>query len=293
AVSAAVVVNSNIRSPVRLPSRTVRVLKKPVFELTTTAAETALCRGDQAQATAIAAAFSEAVAEASAALGVVVTTLYWTQHRAVRGERTRMISHLLDGAPTLREELHLPDGHTLTFAIHPRAFFQPNTLQAEVIYGMVVDAADLRGQPATRVLDLYCGTGTIGLALSPYATEVVGIELQPNAVENARQNAVHNAVENIVFHCGDVGKVLEAEGLGAPDDRVVVDPPRAGLNPQALELIGQMGIARLVYVSCNPRSLARDVAALRAYGLKAISVQPVDQFPHTMHVESVAVLERV
>ena len=265
-----------------------------MLELTTTAAEEAEFQGEQVSADAIAAAVAEAVAEVSEGLGVAVTSLYWTQHRAVRGERTRMISHLLSGSPTLREELNLPGGHTLSFAIHPRAFFQPNTGQAEVIYGMVVEAAGLRGAEAPpRVLDLYCGTGTIGLALSPYAAEVVGIELQPDAVENARQNAAHNGVENVTFHCGDVGEVLAREGLGAAGDCVVVDPPRAGLSAQALTLIGEMGLERLVYVSCNPRSLARDLAGLRAYGMAPTAVRPVDQFPHTMHVETVAVVERV
>lgn len=223
----------------------------------------------------------------SAKHDVAFQSVYWTQHVARRGERTRMESEVLAGTPTFREEMILPNGSSLAFEVHPRAFFQPNTLQAERLYGLVVERAALQGQ---HVLDLYCGTGTIGLFLSRFAAHVTGIELQPDAVENARRNAAANGIENVTFHVGDVGKVLAEHKPDA--DVVVVDPPRSGLLPQAREMVEATSARRLVYVSCNPQSLARDLAAFRKSGWTTLSVEPVDMFPHTYHIENVAVLER-
>ncbi len=231
--------------------------------------------------------FARLVREYSAEHDVTFQSVYWTEHVAQRGHRTRMECEVLYGEPFFREEMRLPDGSNLSFEIHPRAFFQPNTIQAEKLYGLVVKRAALAGQ---RVMDLYCGTGSIGLFLSRFAEHVVGIEMQPDAVENARRNAVHNGITNIEFHLGDVGTVLSE--LGLTTDVVVVDPPRSGLNPLAREMVELTGASRMVYVSCNPASLARDLAGFHKTGWKTLSVEPIDMFPHTYHIENVAVLER-
>ena len=265
-----------------------------MVELTTSADTLATRLGVETAAEDIALALTEKILALAAENEVAVTSLYWTQHRAVRGERTRMIHHHIAGRPVLRERLHLPRGEVLDFEIHPRAFFQTNTEQAEVLYTEVLDKAGLLGgKPCDCVLDLYCGTGTIALCAAPYARRVIGIELQPDAVENALQNARLNSIENAEFLCGDVGEVLETSALGDTGaDLIIVDPPRSGLRPDALSLLTEMKANRLVYVSCNPESLARDLAELVGAGWQVDAIQPVDLFPQTFHIECVVALRK-
>jgi len=233
------------------------------------------------------------------------TSIYWTQQYVEQGERTRFIENHLHGSPVLVEKMHLPGEQVLSFEIHPRAFFQPNTLQAELLYAQVLEHTGLlesggredggQGENKTRILDLYCGTGTIGLCMAPYAQHVVGIELQPNAVDNARENARQNGIDNISFFAGDVGAVLQEDAFieaAGKIDLVVVDPPRSGLLKEAREQLKTINAPRIVYVSCNPKSLARDLADLGKFGYTIERIQPVDMFPHTYHVENIAVLTR-
>src|SRR5690606_22008794 len=145
------------------------------------------------------------------------------------------------------------------------------------------------------VMDLYCGTGTIGLCMAPFVGHVVGVELQPDAVDNARRNAAYNGLDNVTFHAGDVSDVLVgplAATVARRDiDLVVVDPPRKGLIRGAVGHIDAIAAPRLVYVSCNPWALGRDLAELQSrYEIAA--VQPVDMFPHTAHIETVVTLVR-
>ncbi|MCB9730009.1 MAG: class I SAM-dependent RNA methyltransferase [Deltaproteobacteria bacterium] len=267
-----------------------------MLDLVTTGLESTTMDGRVVAAAEVARAFRDAVLDAAQRLGAPVSSLYWTRHIAQRGSPTRMEAHHLDGQPVLHEKLHIAGLPPLRFAIHPRAFFQPNTSQAELLYGVVARAAGLDASaPArARLLDLYAGTGTIGLALAPLCREVIGIELVADAVENARANARANGITNARFVCGDVSEALGAEGLDQPGaaDLVVVDPPRAGLMGGAVEALTRIAAPRLVYVSCNPASLARDLGPLRAAGFRLRSVQPVDMFPQTAHVENVALLER-
>lgn len=279
-----------------LQTLTVREGKRTgerMVELTTNHAETVLIGGEGGEerpAREIAEVFAEAAAAAANELGTPLTSIYWTQHRAVRGEPTRLIEHHLAGETVLHEELELPGGHRLRFEIHPRAFFQPNTRGAEIIYSEVVEQAGLREGEPKRVLDLYCGTGTIAMSLSPWASEVVGVELQPDAVENARKNAADNGITNVEFICGDVGEILEEQGLQA--DVVIVDPPRSGLLPFAHEQLEKVDANRMVYVSCNPKALARDLAKLMEKGWSVERVQPIDQFPQTYHLETIVTLTK-
>ncbi len=274
-----------------------------LVELMTSSTPEALCGGEMQPAQDVARAVGEKLLELSAQAGYPITTLYWTQHHVKKGERSRQIEEVLHGPGVYTEELRVADATPLKFDIHPRAFFQPNTLQAQKLYAEVLRAAGLLDAPADHtpprhVLDLYCGTGTIGLCMAPYAEHVLGIELSEDAVENAKKNAEKNALQNITFFAGDVGDVLGEERFVTlsktrPIDLVVVDPPRAGLMPAAMEHLSQIDAARLVYVSCNPKALARDLEILidtHGYSLK--SVQPVDMFPQTLHVENVALLTK-
>jgi 23S rRNA (uracil1939-C5)-methyltransferase len=267
-----------------------------LVELMTTHAEEAFFDGTFVPAEEVARSFLDVSLEAADALDGRLTSVYWTQQRAVRGEPTRFIEHHLHGEPVLREQMHLPGDQVLEFDIHPRAFFQPNTRQAEVLYGEVLDKTGLLEESARHtVLDLYCGTGTIGMCMAPFADKVVGIEMQPDAVENARQNAQTNQIENIEFFVGDVGDILKTDAFtqaAGQVDLVVVDPPRAGLLPDAREHLAQLDAKRLVYVSCNPKALARDLQDLIEAGWSVDSIQPVDMFPQTYHIENVALLQK-
>lgn len=272
---------------------------KWLVEVVTSSLETAVCSGQEAPAREVAERLCEVAEEVAAALGVTWDSVYWTRHHVKKGERTTFTPILIKGHPTLTEEMHLPGGHVLSFEIHPRAFFQPNTLQAERIYAKVLEYTGLLASENAPelVLDLYCGTGTIGLCMAPYAGKIVGVELNGDAIENARENASNNGIENATFFVGDVGEVMASEAfrdvVGPNVELVVVDPPRAGLFPAAIEQIAELSPARLVYVSCNPKSLARDLAMLAERGYKALEVQPIDMFPQTYHVENVALIERV
>lgn len=177
----------------------------------------------------------------------------------------------------------------LWFEISAGAFFQTNTAQAEHLVAIALE--ELAVSSEQRVLDLYCGAGAFSLPLAQRAAEVVGVELVESAVRDARRNAELNAVSNARFECGDAAQWLTRDGC-APFDALLVDPPRAGVHPKALASLAAARARRLVYVSCNPASAARDAAVLCASGWRVVRVRPVDLFPHTPHVECVLTLER-
>ncbi|HYQ10028.1 MAG TPA: 23S rRNA (uracil(1939)-C(5))-methyltransferase RlmD [Gaiellaceae bacterium] len=215
-----------------------------------------------------------------------VRSIHWSVNDTP-AEVTNLPSLLLWGEEWIEEELG-----GLRFRVRPNAFLQTNTAMAEQLYALAREAAGLTG--GETVWDLYCGIGTIGLSLAGDALTVWGIEVSEESVACALENAVLNGITNAAFFAGNVGEVVEEllERSGAPDV-VVVDPPRAGLAGKALRRLGRIGAPRLVYVSCNPTTLAGDVKALRDehdYELKRLT--PVDMFPHTPHVESVSLLER-
>ncbi|MBK8481016.1 MAG: 23S rRNA (uracil(1939)-C(5))-methyltransferase RlmD [Proteobacteria bacterium] len=245
-------------------------------------------------AAALAADFAAAARDLAAQLDAELTSVYWTRQVALSGQPTHFVEQLLYGDPVLHEELHLPGCAPLRFEIHPRAFFQPNTLQAERLYAEVLRAAAVDGSARLgRALDLYCGTGTIALCLAQRCEQVVGVELVAEAVANAQRNATFNALDHVRFHAGDALKVAtQVLGAGPPLDLLVVDPPRSGLGVPAVEAVHRLGAPRVVYVSCNPEALANDLRALAYYGYRVERVQPVDLFPQTAHVESVATLVR-
>jgi 23S rRNA (uracil1939-C5)-methyltransferase len=195
-------------------------------------------------------------------------------------------TQLLWGKPTILDRLG-----SLTFHISPRSFFQVNTAQAERLYSKALEYAGLTGRET--VIDAYCGTGTITLFLAQKARKVYGIEIVKPAILDAEKNARDNHIKNAEFIVGDATVVmprLYKQGIRA--DVVVVDPPRAGCTPPVLETFAHMQPRRIVYVSCNPATLARDLAILADLGYQAQEIQPVDMFPMTSHVESLTKLVR-
>ena len=178
-----------------------------------------------------------------------------------------------------------------TYAISPRSFYQINHTQTEVLYGLAVEAAKLTGKEV--VLDAYCGIGTIGLTAADHAKQVVGVELNRDAVQDAIGNARHNGVKNARFFAADATRwIREAAAAGEKADVIFMDPPREGSTPEFLASVARMTPKRVVYVSCNPVTLARDLATLTKLGYKADGFTPVDMFPHTEHVEAIVSLQR-
>jgi 23S rRNA (uracil1939-C5)-methyltransferase len=214
------------------------------------------------------------------------TGVFWTQ-AAGMGETTAggMTEHIA-GPPRLEEELS-----GLRYAISPDAFFQTNTEMAEKLYGIAVEYAELKGWE--RVYDLFCGIGTIGLTLAVRAGEVWGVEVVEQAAADAIANAKANNIGNAQFFAGDVRLAMRdlVERAGRPDV-LVVDPPRAGLSQKIVRRVIEANPKRIVYVSCNPTTLAPNAAQLAEAGYALRRVRPVDMFPQTHHVECVAVLDR-
>jgi len=177
----------------------------------------------------------------------------------------------------------------LTFRLSPRSFYQVNHHQAQRLYEAAIAQAEITKDDL--VLDLYCGVGTITLCMAKAAGRVIGVEMVEQAVIDARENAIRNGIENAEFFCGDAGKAaLELEARGIRPDVVVVDPPRKGLNADTIEALSRMQPRRIVYVSCDPATLARDVALLKEKGYKLTSAQAADLFPRCSHVESIVCL---
>lgn len=192
---------------------------------------------------------------------------------------------LFSGSDAIYEQME-----DLKFKIGPKSFYQTNSLQAYRLYSVVREFADLKGNEI--VYDLYTGTGTIGLFLSNNAAKVVGIEYVPEAIEDAKVNASNNGRANAFFFAGDMKDMLTGDFInenGKPDV-VILDPPRAGIHPSVAEVLLQAEAPRIVYVSCNPATQARDLALLQEK-YEITRVRPVDMFPHTHHVENVVALK--
>ena len=180
----------------------------------------------------------------------------------------------------------------LIFEISPLSFFQVNPVQTEVLYNKALEYAELKENDT--VFDIYCGIGSISLFLAQKATKVYGIEIVEDAIKDAKINAKLNNLDNVEFYVGKAEEVVpKMYREGKTANVVVVDPPRKGCDEKVLDTIVSMKPDRVVYVSCNPSTLARDLAYLDERGYKCVEIQPVDMFPHTMHVETVAKLRRV
>ena len=180
----------------------------------------------------------------------------------------------------------------LKFKVGPKSFYQTNSEQAYNLYKVTRSAAALEKDDI--LYDLYTGTGTIANFCAKECKKVVGIEYVPEAIEDAKVNSAINGIDNTIFYAGDMKKVLDNDFIarnGRPDV-IILDPPRAGVDEPVIEVILNAAPKRIVYVSCNPATQARDLALMSSM-YKVVSVQPVDMFPHTHHVENVVKLERI
>jgi 23S rRNA (uracil1939-C5)-methyltransferase len=215
-----------------------------------------------------------------------VRSIHWAVNDSP-AEVTNLPTNLLWGDEAIEEQIL-----GLRFRVRPNAFLQTNTAMAERLYDLAIEFAALDG--GETVYDLYCGTGTIGLAMSSRALTVWGLEANEESVACAIENAGLNGITNAAFFAGEVGAAIEelADRAGKPDV-AVVDPPRAGLSGKALRRLARLEVPKIVYVSCNPTTLAGNVKDLvDEWGYELRRVKPVDMFPHTPHVESVALLTR-
>jgi 23S rRNA (uracil1939-C5)-methyltransferase len=188
----------------------------------------------------------------------------------------------LVGKPVLNDRIG-----PFSFSISANSFFQTNTRGAEKLYATVGRFAELSG--SETVLDLYCGTGTIAIWLASQAAEVVGLELVESAVIDARKNCLANGIDNCRFILGDIKDTLKT--ISAVPDVLVIDPPRAGMHKDVVQAVLGLAAEKIVYVSCNPATMARDLLELKTL-YRVDAVQPVDMFPHTFHIESVARLKK-
>lgn len=201
----------------------------------------------------------------------------------ILGEKTKVIA----GSPTIKDKIG-----PLKFNISAQSFFQINSAQAEKLYNTALEFAGLQGEE--NIVDLYCGTGTITLFLAQKAKRALGIEIVPSAIRDAKQNALANRIENVDFLLGDAAvEMPKLAANGFRPDVVIVDPPRAGCEERVLAAIVRVKPQRVVYVSCNPATLSRDLAYLHARGFTVEKVQPCDMFSRTHHVETVVLLSRV
>lgn len=222
-------------------------------------------------------------------------SLFIRIQQAIPGKVTQFYEMKLLGADHIREELTISIKEytkKYQFIISPTAFFQPNTSQAEKIYSKALEIAGLKKRK--WVLDLYAGTATLGIIFAPFAEQVVSVELNPYAVFDARSNKEINAVGNLEVLQGDVAEVLDSlqkqnPSLQSPD-LVLIDPPRTGLEKKALDVILKLKPQEIIYISCSPSSQARDCLSFKEYGYEIATIQPVDQFSHTVHVENIILL---
>jgi len=210
-----------------------------------------------------------------------VTTIVHNQTGKVSNVAVGEVEEVLYGPGFIEEQLF-----DRRFRIRANSFFQTNSLQAQKLYGAAFEM--LQSEPTDRVLDLYCGAGTIGILLADKVESVGGVELVDDAVAAARENAALNGIANISFHQGRVRDYLKGQrGCDSEFSTLIIDPPRAGLHPKAARRIIEMQPTKLLYISCNPATFARDAKVFALAGYHLPTVQPVDMFPHTMHIELV------
>ncbi len=213
-------------------------------------------------------------------------SIYVREQRAEKGVATEFHQTLLHGPQHIREIFQI-DNTNLEFLISPTAFFQPNPKQAENLISIALQMAAVT--PDHLVFDLYCGTGTLGICAAKKARQVIGIEVCEEAVEDAKKNAERNQLQNYAIYPGTVRSVLAGVPLPAPD-LVFVNPPRSGLESETIAWLIEAKPKKILYISCNPKTQQQDVERLVGGGYQVCAIQPVDQFPHTVHVENIILL---
>lgn len=210
------------------------------------------------------------------------------------------VVHVQKGTPTRSELIHLKgekfiqetltiNNQTLQFNIGPHTFFQPNPSQAEKIYSIAT--SHISSNQDQIIYDLFCGTGTLGLSVAHKAKHIYGIDIEASSIVSAKQNQENNNISNATFETGDVFRVLPSLKWPTPDT-VIVDPPRAGLHEQTLDFLDSLNPQKIIYVSCNIKTFAQNLAHMQTKGWILQEIQPVDQFPHTRHLEIVAVISK-
>jgi len=215
-----------------------------------------------------------------------ITTVVWNINTTDKGLMLGEKSEVLFGKGYITERLL-----GLEFRISPKSFFQVNPVQTRVLYEKAKELANLSGKE--RVLDAYCGTGTIGLIMAKNAKEIIGVELNRHSVADAKKNAEINNINNARFFAADAGDFMDDLALNNEKiDVVITDPPRAGCSGKFLKSLVSLSPKRIVYVSCNPETLSRDLFALRKANYKVKTIQPVDMFPFTEHIETIVSLTR-
>lgn len=212
-----------------------------------------------------------------------------------KGQTTQVHEMHLHGKDHLLEKLFITkeDGSTkeYQFKVSPASFFQPNTFQAQRLFSKAIEMVSKK-DGGLNIIDLYCGIGTIGIVFSSIAKKVIGVELNPYAVCDAEVNVELNHVDNMKVFKGDVHAVLKELPVQQDVDLVILDPPRAGLGPKAIEDVIRLDSKEIIYISCNPLTQIEDIKIFLSRGYKLIALQPVDQFPHTPHLENIALLRK-
>ncbi len=224
-------------------------------------------------------------------------SIFLRVQQSIAGQVTQFYEMQLAGPAHILEEIEISLDSFIKkyrFKISPTAFFQPNTAQAEKIYSKALSMVEEKKRK--RVLDLYAGTATLGMIFASFAEKVISIEINPYAVFDAEMNKEINAVENLQIYKGDVAQVLKAlrsqDSSWERPDLVLVDPPRTGLSFEALSLIVELKPEEILYISCSPSTQARDCILFKEAGYEIVKIQPIDQFPHTIHVENIALLRQ-
>lgn len=215
-----------------------------------------------------------------------LVSLQWVEHTEAVERIQADKTHILHGRDYINDELN-----GFKYRIWPDTFFQANPVQAEKLVELALDMAQVNSD--MKVLDLFCGVGTFSLPLAKNCKALAGIEIVENSIISARRNAKDNGLDNTFFMTSDARSGLkELRDVWGHPDLLLLDPPRSGAGGKVMRSIGRYGTDKIVYVSCAPKSLAEDLVWLRDFGYELVTVQPVDQFPHTTHVETVCLLER-
>lgn len=215
-------------------------------------------------------------------------TIFLRIRQTIRGKPVQFYEMHLHGPESIQERMII-DNQPIVFQIGPQSFFQPSTRQGQKLYQRAIDLVGV--SPGVMVLDLFCGIGAIGICAAQRAGKVIGIEISPESVVDARENIKLNGIKNMEVLQGDVAQVLQNH-LGVSPDLIFVDPPRVGLGVKTLEQLLALHVPTIVYISCNPATQAKDIEQLTAQKYVLTDVQPVDQFPQTYHVEIIAILRR-
>lgn len=220
-----------------------------------------------------------------------ITSIFLEERIAQRSTPTQFIQHLIYGQPFIQQTLSLPeDQNSSVFHVGPKSFFQPQIAQAVKIIETVKKFINPKGDEI--LLDLYCGAGTLGIMLAPYVKKVVGVEIVQEAVEKAHQNIQMNNKTNVEIYASDVKTFCQQHMQNMTPDIVIVDPPRCGMQNKVLKYLLKMSPKRIIYVSCNPASQFEECSQLIQQGYSLKKMQPIDQFPHTQHIENVVLLEK-